>query len=640
MTAGNISPRRKIGSHHLAFLRGQLQQSDLKKWWDTYLYIDGPYRAPLAKQTLRWITDELGVAARRCGRQRIEAVLRRDASRMPEADAPALEEYAQRFPSGFYSEAELTDMWLQEHGNARSKRKQRLIQRQLEALAWLETVALSPPLPDDPIDAWIEPKLAARLGAAGMHTIYDLVERMNGKGMRWWSGIRGVGQVAGERLRRWISENQQTISLPLGPHVTTALSCMDRSELRALRGITTAIVPLENFLLPQDLDGSRGVFRAPQRPCLLGVDDDYQAVMLWIQSKRSPHTQRTYRREAERLMLWAILIRGKALSSLNLEDCLAYQTFIRDPQPSKDWCGKLGSRGNRRFGPLWKPFEGPLHEGSERQALVVLKALYEFLWRQGYVVGNPWTGVVPALPEAPKMKVGHAFTGHQWEFVKFMLGQGAEIGASRRLVFAVNFLYATGLRLDELVRARLKDIQLADFSGGGQGWMIDVLGKGKRRRQVYIPDGVMELMAQYLTARGLPADPREDVYDSFLLGKIDDGADRLRNGVVYRSHEGIAAGTLYDQLKKFFKFCATEMARENPREAKRFNAASTHWLRHTFATHALADGMGLDLVQKVLGHANPGTTAQYNDAEDKRLHQAMQKFWKNSSKEVAKPPHG
>lgn len=51
----------------------------------------------------------------------------------------------------------------------------------------------------------------------------------------------------------------------------------------------------------------------------------------WLSLHELPSTQRAYRKDAERLILWAILERGHALSSLTTEDSIAYPAFLRHP---------------------------------------------------------------------------------------------------------------------------------------------------------------------------------------------------------------------------------------------------------------------------------------------------------------------
>ncbi|MGQ3179798.1 MAG: hypothetical protein ACT6SC_19585, partial [Blastomonas fulva] len=66
-------------------------------------------------------------------------------------------------------------------------------------------------------------------------------------------------------------------------------------------------------------------------------------------------TQRSYRKEAERLLLWATLERGKPLSSLTADDVGAYADFLVSPPAA--WCGP---RHHQRWSPMWRPFEGAL----------------------------------------------------------------------------------------------------------------------------------------------------------------------------------------------------------------------------------------------------------------------------------------
>jgi site-specific recombinase XerD len=114
-------------------------------------------------------------------------------------------------------------------------------------------------------------------------------------------------------------------------------------------------------------------------------------VSAWIDAK-SVHgggcaltaTQRSYRKEAERLLLWAVLIQGKALSSLEAEDLRSYAGFLT--QPPQTWCGP---RSHPRWSPKWRPLEGPLSASAHRQALVILHGLFQYLNRAGWTEGNP-----------------------------------------------------------------------------------------------------------------------------------------------------------------------------------------------------------------------------------------------------------
>ncbi|PMX90905.1 integrase, partial [Pseudomonas sp. GW460-13] len=70
----------------------------------------------------------------------------------------------------------------------------------------------------------------------------------------------------------------------------------------------------------------------------IAAADDLAAVTAWLaRYADSAATLSTYRREAERLLLWAVLQLGKPLSSLTHEDLLTYERFLADPQPAARW---------------------------------------------------------------------------------------------------------------------------------------------------------------------------------------------------------------------------------------------------------------------------------------------------------------
>jgi hypothetical protein len=90
------------------------------------------------------------------------------------------------------------------------------------------------------------------------------------------------------------------------------------------------------FILPPTLDGSHGSNRALNGIRQTAADTDVEAVRLWLaEYAGSPHTLRNYRKEAVRLLVWATQGLGKALSSLNREDLLVYESFLA--HPSGDW---------------------------------------------------------------------------------------------------------------------------------------------------------------------------------------------------------------------------------------------------------------------------------------------------------------
>ncbi len=86
-------------------------------------------------------------------------------------------------------------------------------------------------------------------------------------------------------------------------------------------------------VLPLALSGCVGTNRAPSNLTKqIAANDDVAAIGLWLTEYHdSPHTFRSYRKEAERLLLWATQVRGKAVSSLTREDVIAYDAFLAQP---------------------------------------------------------------------------------------------------------------------------------------------------------------------------------------------------------------------------------------------------------------------------------------------------------------------
>src|SRR5579863_10202016 len=94
--------------------------------------------------------------------------------------------------------------------------------------------------------------------------------------------------------------------------------------------------PALAIALPATLDGRLGTNRANGPHRQIAADTDVEAVRLWLaEYTASPHTLRSYRKEAVRLLLWATQTLGKPLSSLTREDFLLYERFLA--APTGDW---------------------------------------------------------------------------------------------------------------------------------------------------------------------------------------------------------------------------------------------------------------------------------------------------------------
>lgn len=610
----NTSAQGRHLSHgHLAFVRCWAEGLDLVDAWNRYLHVDGTGDARRARGELARLLETLRALARAHGRPEIAILLRRDPDAIRQPDAagvPTLDEFAARQPEDFYSEAELVELYEEQYGRADAqgaeRRRQRLRERLILAIQWLAQVGARDPLPGDRVQDWLDERVAARLAAAGIRTLGDLLLRIRRKGHRWHRGIPRVGPEGAARLVRWLRQHEATLGALPSPALLPATG-IDRSALTPAP--RTGIVPLERFRPPAGLDGSQGGNRAPAERCKLAAANDYEAIQAWLRLRvEGTHTWRAYRKEAERFLLWAVIGRGRALSSLDGDDCVAYRDFLAAPGP--EWCG---ARNEQRWSEGWRPFEGPLSARSQGVAITVVRSLCEWLVRRHYLDSNPWDDV-PARPDAPTMPRLRAFSEKQWALVQDWLARElveAPSPALHRLRFLLEFGYLSGMRLAELAAARLGWLRHEQLDDGEWAWSIMVLGKRSKWREVPLPERAMDALHAWLTQRGLPEDPRASDPETPLITRLG-------------QEEALSAARIYEVLSVAFERCAVAVRTVDRAAAERIREASTHWLRHTYGAHAAARGVPQDVLQANLGHESLATTSIYMRAEKSRKHRAVQ----------------
>lgn len=104
---------------------------------------------------------------------------------------------------------------------------------------------------------------------------------------------------------------------------------------------------------------------------------------------------------------------------------------------------------------------------------------------------------------------------------------------------------------------------------------------------------------------------------------------QLSEGVAIDPRRGIAATTFYDQIKRFFGDCALVLRRQGDfKGAERFSKGSTHWMRHSHVSHAISQGMPIEIAQQNLGHASLATTTVYVTTERRRRMKAIEGSWR------------
>ncbi len=616
--AANPPALRQLGWPQMAFVRSWAEGLDLVAAWNRYLYVDGAGDARRARGELQRLLEQLRQLARIHGKPEIAALLRRDPQAMPEsgATAPTLEEFAAQQPADFYSEAELVALYQAEFGQADSRstarRRQRLRERLNAAVQWLEQVGARAPHPTDPVEAWLDDRVARRLAVVGIRTLEELQFWIRTKGFHWHRGIPRIGPEGAARIVRWLGDH----ALTLGPLPSPALAPLSRLDTAALTPpARIGIVPLERFQPPTGRDGAQGTNRAPATQCKVAAANDYEAIQAWLRLRvPGTHTWRAYRKEAERLLLWAVLERRKALSSLDGDDCVAYRDFLA--APGSEW---TGPRNAQRWSEAWRPFEGGLSARSQALAMTIVRSLCEWLVRRHYLASNPWDDV-PARPDAPSMPQLRALSQKQWDLVQGWLVDElarAPSPALHRLQFLLNFSYLTGMRLAELAAARLGWLRHEQLDDGEWAWSIMVLGKRNKWREVPLPDPAVEALRASLNMRHLNPNPLDNDPETPLISKL-------------AQETPLSGARIYDILVDAFGRCAAHHWARDPRAADRIREASTHWLRHTYGSHSAARGVPQDVLQANLGHESLATTSIYVRAEKARKHRAMQQAFKSA----------
>ena len=650
----SVDVSRKLHIGHFAFIRAIVQGMDAAKAWERYLQIEGRHTdARTVRRTIAWIRDAFAAAARREHRHGTARLVVTDIDKYrPGASAGlSLDDFIAAHGLDGFSQHEQLDAYEAAHGGAagRQVRRSKLVLKQLDALRWLEALVAQAPAAGDALVAWLNPDLVRHLAKAHLQTIGQLITHINGTGQRWYTAVPAVGESKARRITDWLQAHQAsigvTLGMTLGSHVNVAPSRLAPGQLARVVPRQTAIVPLDKLIVPHALDGHDGVFRAPLKQCMLSAQNDCEAVLTWIRTRQGilpekkaklkthrqidpaepdgplewlrylSHTQRAYLKEAERFMLWAIVQHRKPLSSMSMEDCEQYRQFLADPSPRDVWCSPKNAD---KWSPLWRPFRGPLSRSAQNQALTILRSLYTFLAAQGYLTGNPWNGL--SLPKTTRIPVnrGRSFTHDQWAFIQTQADLLSDKSVHRRLRFALRLFYTTGLRLVEGVQVRCDDLRRVEYpdpdtGGVTRGWELLVLGKGQKERIVSVPDSVVDELGEYLVSRGLDADPESLTNRGvFLIGQATDTpawSAVARAG--FERKDGISDAVMYRQFKAFFRECANAMTPIDARGAERLAAGSSHWLRHTHGTHAVAAGMPLDVVQQNMGHASLDTTTGY-----------------------------
>ena len=206
-----------------------------------------------------------------------------------------------------------------------------------------------------------------------------------------------------------------------------------------------------------------------------------------------------------------------------------------------------------------------------------LRSFYEYWMTQDETVVNPFVQLVHPKKE---QYLPHFFYEEEMEALFQTVSTDAKKGMRDRVI--LELLYATGIRVSELVNIKIQDL---DMQTPG----VKVLGKGHKER--FVPFG--EFCRQSIEVYLQEFKPKLNSNHDFLLVNMN-GAPITERGVRY---------VLNDVVKR-----TAGVTEIHP-----------HKLRHTFATHMLNQGADLRTVQSLLGHVNLSTTGRYTHVSNEQL---------------------
>lgn len=389
--------------------------------------------------------------------------------------------------------------------------------------------------------------------------------------------------------------------------------------------VPAGLAPVGEIVVTDALSGRDGSNRSQAGNRQLDADTDQHAVLAWLaRFADSPNTLANARREAERLLLWALVERSKPLSSLGHEDLLIYRRFLANPHPAERWVMAPGRKAGRRD-PRWRPFAGPLSEASIRQSMVVLNSMMSWLVEAGYLARNPLS-LSKRRGKVSKPRVTRFLEADLWEAVRTTIlampkdtTRQAAVYVRARWLFSLLFL--GGLRISEVVGNGMGDFYMrSDAKSGEQRWWLEVLGKGCKERQVPATTELMVELMSYRRALGL-SDLPQFGDTSPLLFPV---AWRHSTHPAPNLPAPMTRSAVHGIIKEVFTAAADRWMQEGRGQAQadKLRAASAHWLRHTAGSN-LANDVDLRHVRDTLGHSSLTTTSIYVHGEDDERHSAV-----------------
>ena len=211
------------------------------------------------------------------------------------------------------------------------------------------------------------------------------------------------------------------------------------------------------------------------------------------------------------------------------------------------------------------------------------RSFYKYLARNNKIKSNPFS--LCSLPKKDKLLPKFLYYNELEEM--FSSCDTSNLGIRNRCI--LELLYATGMRVGELVNIKLNDIDLKEK-------YIKILGKGNKERIVYFGDYAKEYLEKYIY----------EVRDNLLKNKKSDYL------FINNSGTNLSARGVELVIKNIIK------------ETSIKSNITPHVLRHTFATHLLNEGCDILSVQELLGHESISTTEIYTHVANEQVRNAVE----------------
>lgn len=223
--------------------------------------------------------------------------------------------------------------------------------------------------------------------------------------------------------------------------------------------------------------------------------------------------------------------------------------------------------------------------------ITVINSFYSFLINENIIATNPCTNII-----SPKLakKLPNYLTEEE---VDKLLNIPLKTAYDYRNKAMLELLYATGIRVSELINLKFVNLELQDD-------FIRVMGKGSKERIIPMSNISKKYLIEYI-----------EIYRKTLLKSKDSEYLFINNQGNVISRVGF--------FKIIKKICLENNISKN---------VSPHILRHSFATHLLAHGADLRVIQELLGHSDISTTQIYAHLINDKLKKDYEEFHPHSHK--------